>query len=79
MCAKFRASRRLCFEETTKIMSPEMHPKSFGTFETFEKRAPVWSEAALSSALSSVELSDAFYLRTGQFSRPALTNGKCLW
>ena len=31
------ASKRLCFEDTKKIMSPEMRPKSFGTFE---KRAP---------------------------------------
>ena len=38
--AKFRASRRLRFEDTKRIMSPEMRPKSF---ETFEKRAPgVW-------------------------------------
>ena len=35
--AKFRASRRLRFEDTKRIMSPEMRPKSFGTFE---KRAP---------------------------------------
>ena len=35
--AKFRASRRLSFEDTKKIMSPEMRPKSFGTFE---KQAP---------------------------------------
>ena len=35
--AKFRASRRLRFEDTKKIMSPEMREKSFGTFE---KRAP---------------------------------------
>ena len=31
--AKFRASRRLRFEDTKRIMSPEIHPKSFGTFE----------------------------------------------
>jgi len=36
--ARFRASRRLRFEDTKKIMPLEMHPKSFGTFE---KRAPV--------------------------------------
>ena len=24
---------RLCFEDTERIMSPEMGPKSFGTFE----------------------------------------------
>ena len=35
--AKFRASRRLRFEDTTSIMAPEMRPKSFGTFE---KQAP---------------------------------------
>ena len=35
--AKFRAWRRLRFEDTKRIMSPEIHPKSFGTFE---KQAP---------------------------------------
>ena len=35
--AKFRASRRLRFQDTNRIMSPEMGPKTFGTFE---KRAP---------------------------------------
>ena len=35
--AKFGASRRLRFEDTKRIMSPEMRPKSFGTFE---KRPP---------------------------------------
>ena len=35
--AKFRASRRLRFEDTKRIKSPEMRPKSFGTFE---KQAP---------------------------------------
>ena len=29
---KFRALRRLRFEDTKAIMSPEMRPKSFGTF-----------------------------------------------
>ena len=29
--AKFRASRRLRFEDTKKTMSPEIRPKSFGT------------------------------------------------
>ena len=39
--AKFRASRRLRFKDTKRIMSPEMRPKSFGTFE---KRGPgQWS------------------------------------
>ena len=31
--AKFRASRRLRFEDTKRVMSLEIHPKSFGTFE----------------------------------------------
>mgnify|MGYP006896133506 CR=1 FL=1 len=31
--AKFRASRRLAFEDTKRTMSPEMPPKSLGTFE----------------------------------------------
>ena len=31
---KFCASRRPRFEDTKRIMSPEMRPKSFGTFET---------------------------------------------
>ena len=35
--AKFRASRRLRVEDTKRMMSPEMRPKNFGTFE---KRAP---------------------------------------
>ena len=35
--AKFRASRRLRFEDTKRIMSPEIRPKSSGTFE---KQAP---------------------------------------
>ena len=35
--AKFRASRRLSFEDTKRNMLPEMRPKSLGTFE---KQAP---------------------------------------
>ena len=35
--AKSRASRRLSFKDTKRILSPEMRPKSFGTFE---KQAP---------------------------------------
>ena len=31
--ATFLASRRLRFEDTKRIMSPEMRPKSLGTFE----------------------------------------------
>ena len=29
--AKFRASMRLRYEDTKRIMSPEVRPKSFGT------------------------------------------------
>ena len=36
--AKSRASRRLSFKATKRIVSPEIRPKSFGTFE---KQAPV--------------------------------------
>ena len=36
---KFRASSRLRFEDIKRIMSPEMRPKSF---ETFEKRAKTY-------------------------------------
>ena len=39
--AKFRASRRLSFEDTKRIMSPEMRPKSLGTFEK-QAPGPVW-------------------------------------
>ena len=35
--AKFRASRRLRFEDTKRIMLPEIRPKRFGAFE---KQAP---------------------------------------
>ena len=42
--AKFRAPRSLCFEDTKRIMSPEMRPKSFGTFE---KRVPGFREPQL--------------------------------
>ena len=38
---KFRASRRLRFEDTKRIMSPEIRSKSF---TTFEKQAPGHSE-----------------------------------
>ena len=31
--AKFRASKRVRFEDTERVMSSEMRPKSFGTFE----------------------------------------------
>lgn len=39
--SKFRGSTRIRFEDTKRIMLPEMHPKSFGTFESPRaERAP---------------------------------------
>ena len=54
--AKFRASRRLRFADTKRIMSPEMSPKSFGTFE---KQAP-----CLERRLVSVALPDFYFYWT---------------
>ena len=39
--AKFRVSRRLRFDDTKRIMSPEMLPEKI---RTFEKRAPDYSK-----------------------------------
>ena len=46
--AKFRASRRLTFEDTKRIMSPEMDPKSFGTLRNrpLVQRGP-WERSRL--------------------------------
>ena len=47
--AKFRASRRLCFEDTKRIMSPEMRPKRpprpefFGPLSCYSLKC-LWSE-----------------------------------
>ena len=46
--AKFRASRRLRFEDTKRIMSPEIRPKSFGTFEK-QTPAPSWPDSSTDS------------------------------
>ena len=48
--AKFRASRHLRFEDTKRITSPEMVPKSFGTLE---KRAPApsWPDSSTGGTL----------------------------
>ena len=46
--AKFRASRRLHFEDTKRIMSPDLRPKSFGTFE---KQAPAVVRSLFSTIL----------------------------
>ena len=48
--AKFRAWRRLRFEDTKRIMSPEMHPKSFGTFEK-QAPAPIWPDCSTGEEL----------------------------
>ena len=53
--AKFHASRRLRFEDTKGIMSPEIRPKSFGTFE---KQAPgAVASLRRTEALAYVEIS----------------------
>mgnify|MGYP006973593068 CR=1 FL=1 len=36
--AKFRVSRHFHFAGTKRIMSPNMHPKRFGTFEKPEHK-----------------------------------------
>ena len=46
--AKLCASRHLRFEDIKKIVSPEMRPKSFGTFE---KQAPVLDRSNNSTKL----------------------------
>ena len=61
--AKFRASRRLRFEDTKRIMSPEIRPKSFGTFK---KRAPDVRQPALVSVADACQ--GGFLKITGQFS-----------
>ena len=50
--AKFRASRRLRFEDTKRYMSPEMRPKMFGTFE---KRAQASSTDPSSKSKTTIE------------------------
>ena len=47
LTAKFRASRRLCFEDTKRIMSPKMRPKSFVTFETKTPQARIFRASLL--------------------------------
>ena len=49
MTVKSRASRRLRFQDTKRIMSPEMRPKSFGTSE---KRASVLTNGKLREIIS---------------------------
>ena len=43
--AKFCASRRLRFEDTKRIMSPEKRPKSFGTFEKWVPGRKCWDSS----------------------------------
>jgi len=58
--AKFRASRRLGFEDTKRIMSLEMRPKSFGTFE---KRAPGLKFSDIRTFISAMISSNLFVSR----------------
>ena len=57
--AKFRASRRLRVEDTKRIMSPEIRPKSFGTFE---KQAPAHTFGARSDKISSQRVPETWHL-----------------
>ena len=45
--AKFRASRRLCFEDTKRIMSPEIHPKTL--IRDFRETGPWFSYSRILS------------------------------
>ena len=47
---KFRASRRPRFGGAKRIISPEMRPKSFGTFEKWAP-APSWPDSSTVRAL----------------------------
>jgi len=53
--AKFRASRRLRFEDTKRIMSPEIRPKSFGTFEKQASGPVARSMVSAKHCLRSIE------------------------
>ena len=70
--AKARASRRLRFEDTKSIMSPEMRLKSFGTFE---KQAPSSNTSATTANLTeikdSLSVGDSLYelIRIGNLTR----------
>ena len=48
--AKFRASRPLCFEDTKRIMSSEIRPKTFWAFEK-QGPAPSWPDSSTGGAL----------------------------
>ena len=67
--AKFRASRCLHFEDTKRIMSPELRPKSL---RTFEKRAPgeaSWSNKHKDKIMSFWQLFTLFVNGNGQVVR----------
>ena len=63
--AKFRALRRLHFEDTKKSMSPEMRPNGFGTSEKWAPGPSCWT--ARSFALTELTNIETF--------RYVLTNG----
>ena len=64
LTVKFPASRRLCLENIKGIMSPEMRPKSFGTFE---KQAPGLSCSRLDSAIQQI---NHYSLRDKRYVKP---------
>ena len=77
IAAKCRASRRLRFEDTKRIMSSEMCPRSFGTFE---KRFPCATYFHLDLAffrLKEMELSfQAIFLKVLKFGMKELARGQ---
>ena len=63
---KFRGSRRLRFEDTKRIMSPEMRPKSFGTFE---KRATGNEVVRSRRICTRFEQEETIQIQSGKFHR----------
>ena len=72
--AKFRASRRLRIEDTKRIMSPEIRPKSFGTFE---KQAPGLNFSGLSHCCISSTNHSLCALFPFKYSTPPLLSKIC--
>ena len=56
--SRFRFSRRLRFEDTKGIMSPEMSPKRFGTFE---KRTPGLRSPLFARLIFFLRLVESFF------------------
>ena len=70
--AKFRASRRLRFEDTKRIMAPEIRPKSFGTFE---KQAPAPQTGDMFCIVQIVSFNEIFVFNIKGPSQPVCFAG----